>query len=149
MRRRSRHGERSRAGEPSPVYNPAGSRRDAGTRVVSNISSYARRVEDRVLVVLHVPGLSAMAAGDVRLRFVSGEEHFGVPASVTPASPGLIVTAQADADLLGDRLWRLVLVSRDRESTWKLEARLLAKAGQPVALLPGPAPRSDHGRSGP
>ena len=137
-----RHDDRPGRDAPAPVYNPAGTRRDDGLHTVSNIASYARRVDDQVRVVLHLPELDTGPLHDARLRFVAGDQRFGVPATVTPASPGVIVTAQAGGDRLGDSVWQLVLVGAGGETTWRLEARLLARPGQPVALLPGPAPKT-------
>jgi hypothetical protein len=140
--------DRSGRDTPAPVYNPAGGRRDDGLHTVSNIASYARRVGDQVLVVLHLPEVDVAAAREARLRFVSGESRFGVPATTAPATPGLTVTASAPGDGLGDAVWQLVLVGADGDQTWRLEARLLAAAGQPVALLPGPAPKTHQRRAG-
>ena len=100
--------------------------------------SQVRRVDEGIRVVLLVPDLSLPGSG-VRLRLRSGEKVFRHEATAHTSDKGTVVEASLGPRRWGRRAWQLAVQAEDGPFV-PVGARLLAAPGQPVALLPGPAP---------
>lgn len=107
-------------------------------------SSFAHRVEDDVHLVLQLA--AERPVSDVRLELRAGKKVIKVP--VTPAatggradSGGPVLDAWVPTADLRPGVWQLGLVE-DEDRVTALRARLLNSRKQPIALLPGPVPRT-------
>jgi hypothetical protein len=108
---------------------------------VETISSYARRTEDGVQLVLHLPGLQA-DEGTLQLRLAGPRGKVRTEATVTATEPGMRVEAHLGAKQLSPGVWRIALRQDPEAPFVRAQARLLMSTTQPIALLPGPAPRT-------
>jgi hypothetical protein len=103
-------------------------------------ASYAHRVADDLHVVLQLtdgPAATATADGPVHLELRAGKKVVRVP--VTDRDGAL--DARVPSAGLRPGLWRLALAGPDGSAV-PVQARLLNSRKQPVALLPGPLPRT-------
>ncbi len=107
---------------------------------VGFLDSLAWRVGDRVHVSLHLPAVEP--AETVEVRFRDGERRVRVPGRVSAADEGSMVDVEVPARRVAGGLWRIAVRLGDAESFTRVEARLLVRPDQPIALLPGPAPRT-------
>ncbi|HET7387632.1 MAG TPA: hypothetical protein VFJ19_13325 [Nocardioidaceae bacterium] len=117
---------------------------------VDATASHARRVEGAVHVVLALPEAS-FAGPQVRLRMRADSGRRGpgrrtravrVDAALSPQATGQVLEASVPTHRLRGDIWRMAIRPTPGEPVVRLRARLLVKAGQPVALLPGKAPRT-------
>lgn len=115
-------------------------------------ASYAHRAGDDIHVVLalsdDVPADSA-----ARLQLRAGRKIVRVPATASDPAPfpgdgagldgaaGLVLDARVPSADLRPGVWSVGLVGSDGAVT-PVEARLLNSRKQPIALLPGPVPRT-------
>ena len=107
------------------------------THVVETISSYARRRDGAVAVILHLPEL-ATGAGEGDVRLASGRRNVSARATVKEAVPGARVEAELPAEQLPPGVWT-VSVKLDGDTSFQsVQARLLTSGQQPIALLTGP-----------
>jgi hypothetical protein len=107
-------------------------------------SSFAHRVHDDIHVVLQLAADRPVDGAHLQLR--AGKKVVRVP--VTPAvgggrgdGGGPVLDARVPTTDLRPGVWRLGLVGSDNRVT-ALRARLLNSRKQPIALLPGPVPRT-------
>jgi hypothetical protein len=113
-----------------------------GVQAVETIASYANQVEGVVNLVLHLPeGASASEAGTLRLRRVNRGPAVTATATTSPAEGGALLESHIGADQLPPGVWRMWLRPAPDAPEIRLQARLLTSRKQPIALLPGPAPR--------
>jgi hypothetical protein len=106
---------------------------------VELVSSYAYRDGDDVRLVMDVPD-QQVAGTSVTMRFRSGERVFRRPANAVSSSRGVRLEAAVPARRLGRQVWALAIQPDEGGPFLRLQARLLAKPDQPVALLTGPVP---------
>ena len=110
---------------------------------VGLLDSVAWREEGRVHVVLDLPALQGLSSGqDVAVRFRDGERRVRRPATLTSTERGGSVTVSAPGPRLAAGLWRIAVRVDDAETFTRVDARLLVRRGQPIALIPGPAPET-------
>lgn len=107
---------------------------------VGFLDSLAWRVDDLVHVVLHLADVPVHDAVEVRFR--DGERRVRVAGRSAPAPEGSLVEVEVPARRLAGGLWRIAVRLDDAEAFTPVQARLLVRRGQPVALLPGPEPRT-------
>jgi hypothetical protein len=110
---------------------------------VGVLDSLAWRGEGQVHLALHLPdaGLAPGAEG-VMLQLRDGDRRVRRAAMVATAATGVLVEASVPGPRLADGLWRIALRPGPDADLVRLEARLLVKPGQPVALIPGPEPKT-------
>ena len=112
---------------------------DKGDRAVELSASYAHRVGEDIRVVLQLADeMSFESPPDLRLEAGRRRVH----AATTPLSMATALEARVPAARLRPGVWQLALVGPEGVVTG-LEARLLHSRRQPVALLPGPTPRTE------
>ncbi|MCD4523319.1 hypothetical protein [Nocardioides sp. cx-173] len=111
---------------------------------VDVVHSYARRVGDRVQLVLTLPADTPLEGRRAWLRLVPKHdaEPFRVPTDLTRDESGWRLEAYADAVSLTPGLWRLWLRVGKGGPLPRLQALLLMSDIQPIALLPGPRTRT-------
>src|SRR4051794_22376602 len=118
-----------------------------GVQAVETIASYANQVEGVVNLVLHLPEGADGAEGPLgsaatlRLRRANRGPAVTAPATTTPAEGGALLESHIGADQLPPGVWRMWLRPAADAPEIRLQARLLTSRKQPIALLPGPAPR--------
>jgi hypothetical protein len=106
---------------------------------VESVSSYAYRKKGRVHIVMQVDG-HEVPGGSVTVRLVNGTETLRRTAAVSPTENGAILKLVVPRRRLGPQAWALSIRPVEPGPFVPLQARLLAKGGQPVALLTGPRP---------
>lgn len=116
----------------------------SGVHTVEAIGSYANRVEGAVHLVLQLPGVPSVTEPTLRLRRPKGGATVQVPATSSAITEGTLLEADIDAAALPPGMWHMWLRSGPDQVETRLQARLLTSR-QPIALLPGPAPRSPSG----
>ncbi|CUR54430.1 hypothetical protein NOCA2170002 [metagenome] len=107
---------------------------------VEIVSSLAHHRDGAIRVVLHLPTLAHPSTDTVPVRLASGERSFRVPATATPAEPGISLEFSVRTQRLGRGVWTLAMRPAVGERLVPIEARLLTGRGQPIALIPGPVP---------
>ena len=105
--------------------------------------SFAHRVGDEVAVRVRVPG-DALGGGAVEVRLRAGRHRHLVTAVVDRDGDGAALTFRVPQSELRSRVWHLAIRPPAEDHFVRVEARLLARPGQPVALLPGPTPETRH-----
>jgi hypothetical protein len=104
-------------------------------------ASYAHRVADDIRLVLQLADeVDLDASAQLQLR--AGKKVVRVPSTASPTEGGPRLEARLPAADLRPGVWRVALVSAD-QGVRPVEARLLNSRKQPVALLPGPTPRTE------
>jgi hypothetical protein len=103
-------------------------------------ASYAHRTGEDVRVVLQLAGGAAPDAAALQLR--AGRRVLQVASTSRSTAEGELLEARLPAADLRPGVWRLALVGADQDVR-PLEARLLNSRKQPIALLPGPTPRTE------
>jgi hypothetical protein len=106
------------------------------TRTADISESYARRTGTQVRIVLRLE--EPLPASRVSLRLHSGRRVVEVPAAVDDPAGRPRLEALVDKSRLRGATWRLRLDDGTGETS--VEARLVFRAGQPIALVPGPEP---------
>jgi hypothetical protein len=107
---------------------------------VEAANSYARRTGAGVFVQLHLPRTDALEQPLVRFknRKSPKAEPVDVDGSVADAQDGIMLTVRADA--LPEGLWQVGVREAGADTFRRVQARLLSRRGQPIALLTGPRP---------
>jgi hypothetical protein len=100
--------------------------------------AYRQNGKVRLLVHLNDPEI---AAGEVTVRFRHGERRFRSSATVTTAQGGATLQLGVAARRLGRVPW-FIAVQTEGGRFVRVQTRVLAHPGLPVALLPGPPPRT-------
>lgn len=109
---------------------------------VETIASYARRAGNGVRLVLHLPDVQGGEGAEAQIRLTSGRGSVRANATVTAAIPGVHIETTIPAKRLPPSVWRIA-VRLDSEGPFRrVQARLLTSRTQPIALLPGPAPKT-------
>jgi hypothetical protein len=109
---------------------------DTVARTVELTASYARRAgaQVRLVLVLEEP----IDSDQVTLRLVSGRRSVEVATTVHDAAGRPRLEAVVDKARLRGATWRLQI--DDGGGRTPVEARLVFRPGQPIALVPGPEP---------
>ena len=118
----------------------------SGPLTVDSLLSYARLDGDDVRVVLALPDDTDVVGPRVFVRFQHGETRFRVPAVVERSSGRTCVAVSVPREQAVDGVWRLRLRENGESPPRDVGARLLLRAGQPVALLFGRTENVDGGR---
>jgi hypothetical protein len=109
---------------------------------VDGPSSLAWRENDHVHLVLHLGDDAALAAGKGVVRFrQQGGHSFWRMALLEPGECGTTLRVHVPVRHFTREAWSIALRPADTDSFRRLETRILAHRGQPVALLPGPGPK--------
>jgi hypothetical protein len=110
---------------------------------VDETRSLAWREHGRVHIVVHLsaPGLPS---GERIVRFRHGERTFRRPAELVAAPDGgTVLRVSTPTKRLGRVAWFIALRLEGSTGTFhRVSARILAHPNLPVALLPGPPPRT-------
>ena len=101
--------------------------------------SFAHRDDQAVKVRLRVPG-DTVPAGRAAVGLSAGARRFKVAADVTADEHGATVDFTAAGAKLRQLVWSLDIRPSAGGPAIPVQARLLARRDQPVALLPGPVP---------
>jgi hypothetical protein len=101
--------------------------------------SFAHRDDEAVKVRLRMPG-GSVPAGRATVGLSSGARRFKVAADVTADEHGATVDFTAPGPKLRQLVWSLDIQPSSGGPSVLVEARLMARRDQPVALLPGPVP---------
>ncbi len=109
-------------------------------RSVGTVSSYARLTGEDLLVQVHLPDSAPLTDPQLRLR--DGDRRIRARADVAPADHGVVLSARFPRRRLRPGVWRVAVRDGRGAPYQRLQARLVVGRGQPVALLPGPAPRT-------
>jgi hypothetical protein len=110
---------------------------------VGFLDSVAWRVDAQLHLALHLPEVAPVAADTpVEVRLRDADRRARVPGRIAPAASGSMIEAEVLARRLAGGLWRIDVRIGDADEFTRVEARLLVTRGQPVALLPGRAPRT-------
>jgi hypothetical protein len=112
---------------------------------VGLLDSLAWRAGDQLRLALHLPGLEPVAADmPVEVRLRDGQRRVREAGTITPASAGggYLVEVSVLGRRVAEGLWRIAVRIGEAEAFTPVEARLLVRRGHPVALLPGPEPRT-------
>jgi hypothetical protein len=107
---------------------------------VGFLDSLAWRDGDELKVALHLPGVAPVEPVEVRFR--DAERRVRRVGTIAPSGEGSLVEVQVPARRLADGLWVVAVRLGDAEAFTRVEARLLVRPGHPVALLPGPEPKT-------
>ena len=114
-----------------------------GVEPVEPVGTYARRAGDSVRLQLLLPDAEGLTEPTLQLRRRNGKARIVVPATASTSEQGVLVTAGLPREELRPGLWHIAL-KPDQEGPFRpLQARLLFNAKQPIALLAGPAPRTE------
>lgn len=108
-------------------------------------SSYARRSGADVRLVLHLPDRGPVTGDRASLRLTSrkGRREAEAAAEVRAAGDaGVLLEARVPRRALPPAVWGLAVTADSDAPATRLQARLLTSDAQPVALLPGPVPRT-------
>lgn len=108
------------------------------TVTVDETLSFARRESDGVKVTLRLPD-AGIHAGTAQVLLRAGRRSFLAPAEVTGDEQSATTTFTAPGARLRRAVWALELQPATGDPV-NVQARLLARSDQPVALLPGPVP---------
>jgi hypothetical protein len=100
--------------------------------------SFAYRDGDDVEVTLRMPEAD-IPTTEAHVRLRAGRRSFSAPADVATDQEGVTVTFNAPSATLRRAVWDLAIQPPSGEAL-HVQGRLLARPGQPVALLPGPVP---------
>ena len=106
---------------------------------VDETLSFAHRDDEAVRVRLRLPG-DSVPAGRAAVRLSAGAKRFKVAADVTADEHGATVDFTAAGAKLRQLVWSLDIQPSAGGPSVPVQARLLARRDQPVALLPGPVP---------
>src|SRR3954452_12219796 len=113
----------------------------SGLQTVETIASYANQVEGVVKLVLHLPEGPAGSEPTLRLRRANRGPVVTATGAASPAEGGVLVECRIGVDQLPPGVWRIWMRPAPDAPEIRLQARLLTSRKQPIALLPGPAPR--------
>lgn len=109
---------------------------------VETISSYARRVGDRVRVVLHLPDFDAGEETELDVRLKSPHGTVVSRAQTSTSAAGTQLQVEFPGRRLRPGIWRLAARPAPGAPYRRVGARLLTSRTQPIALLVGGAPRT-------
>lgn len=113
----------------------------AGPIAVETISSYARRVGDRVRVVLDLPDLDTREQTEMEVRLKSPHGTAVSRGRTSTSAAGTRLEVEFPGRRLRPGIWRLAARPAPDAPYRRLGARLLTSRTQPIALLVGGAPR--------
>ena len=102
--------------------------------------SLAWREDGHVHLVVHL-GDAHLAAGQGLVRFRQQGHSFRRAALLEPGEGGTTLRVRVPVRHFNRQAWSIALRPVDTGSFRPLETRILARAGQPVALLFGPKPK--------
>ena len=103
-------------------------------------ASYAHRADQDLHIVLQLADEHAVDSGQLQLR--AGRRTVRVATRATTTAQGTVLDARVPAADLRPGVWQLALLGAGDEVRG-VQARLLNSRKQPVALLPGPTPRTE------
>jgi hypothetical protein len=109
---------------------------------VEVVSSLVHRQGDQIRMVLHLPDAAAPSGAPVVVRFKDGTRRIKQKAVVRPADAGVVLEVTLPRRRLGRGIWSLAFRPGPGQPFERIAARLLTRARQPIALLPGPVPRT-------
>lgn len=110
--------------------------------VVEPVASFASSADDHVRLVLHLPEAPPVD-GPATLSLRAGQRVVRADATVTAdADGGALVEASVPTARVGKGTWRLSLRSAPDSPPIRLQARLVTGPRLPVALVTGPAART-------
>jgi hypothetical protein len=112
-----------------------------GDRAVELSASYANRTDEDIHVVLQLAEELSFPVAP-RLQLKAGKRLVRAETTSSLSAAGTTFEARVPAADLRPGVWHLALVGADDEVVG-VEARLLNSRKQPVALLPGPVPRTE------
>ena len=114
----------------------------SGPLRLDEVASFAHRVDGGVRVVLHLPEVD-LGCDEALVRLRAEGAVRQRPATVTTLDGSSTLELVVPAKGLGRRVWRLAVRTPDAPSFQRVQARLLTSDRQPIALIPGPVPRTD------
>lgn len=103
--------------------------------------SLAWRESGRVHLVVHLGDADLAAAGKGLVRFRQQGRSFRRTALLEPGEDGTTLRVLVPVGHFNRQPWSIALRPAGTGPFRRLETRILARAGQPVALLPGQKPR--------
>ena len=103
--------------------------------------SLAWREHGQVHLVIHL-GDADLVEGHGLVRFRQQGHTFRRKALLEPGEGGTTLRVRVPVRHFNRKAWSIALRPVDGGSFRRLETRILARAGQPVALLPGPKPKA-------
>lgn len=109
---------------------------------VETISSYARRSGSAIELVLRLEDGEAVAGPSTSLRVRGPRGAVSTTAAVSATQRGVQLDASLPSNRLAPGVWRIAVRPEPGAPFRRVQARLLVSRTQPVALLPGPAPRT-------
>ena len=104
---------------------------------INEVSSLAYRDGEHVHVRLHLAD-TGWQPGPVPVRLVTQDRRFRAEGVVSPADDGVRLEVALPVRRLRRDVWSFSVQSAPDAPFVRLQVRLLAKPGRPVALLPGP-----------
>lgn len=110
-----------------------------GVLGVDELSSWARRRDGGIDVSVRLPR-TTLATGPTEVRLVAGNARRRCEGTVRADGDARVLDFRVDQLRLGHLAWQIAVRSGEQDRFRRVRARLLAVGGQPVALLPGPAP---------
>ena len=113
-----------------------------GLQRVDLVGSYARRSGTSVQLILRLPDRRQPPASTVRVRLKGQRRTARTTAQVSTDGPDGTVELRASVDDLRPDIYRLAIQETPEGPFQRLEARLLTTRNRPIALLPGPVPRT-------
>lgn len=109
------------------------------TTPVELVTSYAYRDGEAIRLVMDLPTL-APAGAEVSVRLRRGNRFLYAEGTASAATTGTRIEATVPGRRLGRRAWTLAIQPAGENEYQPIQARLLARFSQPVALLTGPVP---------
>lgn len=111
---------------------------------VGFVLSYARRSGKDLTLVIQLPNVTEIDSPDVQLRLRGQRDTARIAGTLTkdPDRPGAMLRARVPARSVKPDVYRIAMRPASGGEFGRIQARLLVGRAQPVALLPGPAPRT-------
>jgi capsular polysaccharide biosynthesis protein len=106
---------------------------------VDELLCWARRDGELIKVGLRLPG-AELEPGAAEVLLVRRNDEHRVDAEISKRPEAVDLEFAVPQSMLGPHAWSLSLQAGPDDRIQRLEARLLGRPGQPVAVLPGPAP---------
>ena len=106
---------------------------------VELVTSYAYRDGDSIKLVMDLPGFTT-TADEIGVQLRRGKQVRRVQGAASSTALGTRLDVVVPGRALGRRAWRLAIQADGDADYRPIQARLLARQAQPVALLTGPVP---------